>query len=166
MYILLCVILFWPSKIENYLILMQNVFVVWEFKEKLIENLNFGRSGFNTSVFEKHFISYSCILFVRLNLINHFVGFILCQFAYNSAFRNPAFRWESCKGNVWESVKKCSRLCDEAAIREWLTAYKPPEDAHEWSMQRSWTVMPTVALQDKKYKLAIQLACSLDLRLS
>ena len=39
-------------------------------------------------------------IFVRLNLINHFVGFIPYQFAYKSAFRNPMFRWESCKGNV------------------------------------------------------------------
>ena len=30
---LLCVILFWPSKIENSLSLMQNVFEVWELKE-------------------------------------------------------------------------------------------------------------------------------------
>ena len=29
------------------------------FKEILIENLIFGRSGFNTTVFEKHFITYS-----------------------------------------------------------------------------------------------------------
>ena len=37
---------------------------------------------------------------VRLNLINHFVGFIPCQFACNLALRNPLFRWESCKGSV------------------------------------------------------------------
>ena len=37
---------------------------------------------------------------VKLNLINCFVGFILCQFACNSTFRNPVFRWESCKGSV------------------------------------------------------------------
>ena len=48
--------------------------------------------------------------FVRLNLINHFVGFIPCQFACNSTFRNLVFRWESCKGSVWESVKKSSRV--------------------------------------------------------
>ena len=30
--------------------------------------------------------------YLRLNLINHFVGFILCQFACNLAFRNPVFR--------------------------------------------------------------------------
>ena len=37
---------------------------------------------------------------VRLNLINHFIDFIPCQFACNSALRNPVFRWESCKGSV------------------------------------------------------------------
>ena len=37
---------------------------------------------------------------VRLNLINHLVGFIPCQFACNLTISNPAFRWESCKGNV------------------------------------------------------------------
>ena len=47
-----------------------------------------------------------------------------------------------------------------------LTACKLLEDAHKWSMQRSWTVMPTVALQDKKSKLAIQLARDLNSQLS
>ena len=40
------------------------------------------------------------VMVVRLNLINHFVDFIPYQFACNSAFRNPIFRWESCKGSV------------------------------------------------------------------
>ena len=30
--------------------------------------------------------------FVRLNLINHFVGFIPAKFAYILAFNNPVFR--------------------------------------------------------------------------
>ena len=58
---------------------------------------------------------------IRLNLINHFVGFIPCQFACNSALRNPIFRWESCKGSVLESVKKCSRLCTEVGTRYWIS---------------------------------------------
>ena len=33
------------------------------FEDKLIENLDFGRSGLNLTVFEKLFVSYSCILF-------------------------------------------------------------------------------------------------------
>ena len=58
---------------------------------------------------------------VRLNLINHLVGFIPCQFACNSTISNPMFRWESCKGSVWESIKKCSRLCSEAGTRGWIS---------------------------------------------
>ena len=38
-----------------------------------------------------------------------------------------------------------------------LEACKLPEGAHVPSMQRNWTVMPTVALQDKNSSLAIQL---------
>ena len=37
---------------------------------------------------------------VRLNLINHFVGFIRVNLLENLAFRNPVFRWESYKGSV------------------------------------------------------------------
>ena len=48
---------------------------------------------------------------VRLNLINHFVGFIPCQFACNSAFKNHVFRRDLCEGNVWEGVKKSLRVC-------------------------------------------------------
>ena len=37
---------------------------------------------------------------VRLNLINHVLTLFRDKFACNTAFRNPVFRWESCKGNV------------------------------------------------------------------
>ena len=36
----------------------------------------------------------------KVEFIQSCVGFILCQFACNSALRNPVFRWESCKGSV------------------------------------------------------------------
>ena len=39
------------------------------FEDKLIENLDFGRSGLNLSVFEKLFVSYSCIFFIILFFI-------------------------------------------------------------------------------------------------
>ena len=71
--------------------------------------------------FTKSVRSMWAINFVRLNLINHFVSFIPCQLAYNSALRNPIFRWESCKSSVWESVKKCSRLCTEVGTRDWIS---------------------------------------------
>ena len=47
-----------------------------------------------------------------------------------------------------------------------LVTCKSPKDAHEWSMQRRWTITPAGALQDKKSSLAIQLTRGLDLRLS
>ena len=34
---------------------------------RMFENLNFGKIGFKTCVFEKNFISYSCILFIKFN---------------------------------------------------------------------------------------------------
>ena len=31
------------------------------------------------------------------------------------------FRWESCKGSVWESMKKCFKLCSEVGTRGWIS---------------------------------------------
>ena len=36
----------------------------------------------------------------KVEFINHYVGFIPCQFACNSAFKNLVFMRESCKGSV------------------------------------------------------------------
>ena len=58
---------------------------------------------------------------VRLNLINHVLALFRDKFTCNTALRNPVFRWESCKGSVSESVKKCSRLCNEAGTRGWIS---------------------------------------------
>ena len=89
-------------------------------------------------------------VFVRLNLINHFVGFIPCQFACNSAFRNPVFMWDSCKGSVWKSVKKRSRVCTQQGLAtrfyNWLAIGKSPKEAHVCSMQGSWRVTLAGAL--------------------
>ena len=109
-------------------------------------------------------------VFVRLNLINHFVGFIPCQFACNSAFRNPVFMWDSCKGSVRKSVKKRSRVCTQQGLMtrfyDWLAIGKSPKEAHVWSMQGSWRVTLAGALQDKTSSLARQLAHGSDSRLS
>ena len=68
---------------------------------------------------------------------------------------------------VWRNAQNYAVKQELAAeSRGWLAACKPPEDAQEWSMQRSWIVIPAVALQDKKSSLAIQLSRGLDLRLS
>ena len=44
----------------------------------MIEKLNFGKTGFNSCVFEKHFISYSCILFLKFNALKSFCIKLLC----------------------------------------------------------------------------------------
>ena len=79
-------------------------------------------------------ILFSHSVVVRLNLINHFVGFIPCQFGCNSVHRNLVFRWKSCKGSVWESVKKCSKLCTEVGTRDWILRV-----ACDWQAARGCT---------------------------
>ena len=66
---------------------MQNIFCVWEFKGRMFENFNFGKIGFTTCVLEKHFISYSCILFIIFNALrsffkNQIIFFLKCCFYY------------------------------------------------------------------------------------
>ena len=48
------------------------------FEDKLIENFDFGRSGLNSSVFEKLFISYSCIFFIKQCALRSFYIKMLC----------------------------------------------------------------------------------------
>ena len=40
--------------------------------------LNFGKTEFKTCVFEKHFISYLCILFIKFNALRSFCIILLC----------------------------------------------------------------------------------------
>ena len=44
----------------------------------MFEHLSFGKTRFKTSVFEKHFISYSCILFTKFNALRSFCNILLC----------------------------------------------------------------------------------------
>ena len=53
----------------------------------MIENLNLGKTRFKTSVFEKHFISYSCILFIKFYTLKSFYINLLC-FSKNCFFQN------------------------------------------------------------------------------
>ena len=62
-------LLVWLTKFEITLsIVWQNIFCGWVFKGRMVENLNFGKTGFKSCVLEKHFISYSCI----------FISYIQC----------------------------------------------------------------------------------------
>ena len=44
----------------------------------------------------------------KVEFIQPCVALFHAKFAYNSEIRYPVFRWESCKGYVWESVKNSS----------------------------------------------------------
>ena len=107
---------------------------------------------------------------VRLNLINHVLALFRDKFTCNTALRNPVFRWESCKGSVWESVKKCSRLCSKAESRglisreaRGLQAAKSctrAKHAGQLNSHASWSTT------GQKSRLAIKLARSLNSWLS
>ena len=75
------------------------------------------------------------------------------KFACILAISNPVFRWESCKGSVWEIVKNCSRLCKEAGTRSWISRVarncKPPDWSTRAKHARSWSVVPTVHYMTK-----------------
>ena len=43
------------------------------------------------------------------------------KFACNLAISNPVFRCESFKDSVWESVKKCSKLCSKVGTHDWIS---------------------------------------------
>ena len=89
--------------IQDYMFLdfMQNMFNVWVVEDKLIQKCVFGRFGLNTSVFEKHFISYSCILFIKYYALRSFCIKLLYSSKFwffqifnrskNSTFFNSSF---------------------------------------------------------------------------
>ena len=89
---LLYAILVWPTKFENSLRFMQNMFAVWEFKDNWLKILIFEKFGFKTSVFEEHFISYLCILFIKYYTLRSFYIKLLC-FSKNCVFQ--IFDWSN-----------------------------------------------------------------------
>ena len=56
------------------------------FEDNLIENLVFGRFGLNSSVFEKLYISYSCILFIKHCALRSFCIKMLFFFFQKTVF--------------------------------------------------------------------------------
>ena len=77
---------------------------------------------------------------VRLNLFNHMLALFCVKFACDSLIRYLVFRWKSCKGCVWESVKnssvwesvKISSVCAIKRIlvtrtRKWLVTDDSPK---------------------------------------
>ena len=75
------------------------------FEDKLIENLIFGRSRLNSRVFEKLFISYSCILFIKHCALRSFCIKMLC-FSKNWFFQifdqsNLLLDWLKLRLKTW-----------------------------------------------------------------
>ena len=63
---------------------------------------------------------WECLLMhVRLILFNNVLALFRAKFACNSVIRNPVFRWELCKGCVWENVKIWSSVCIEKHSCNW-----------------------------------------------
>ena len=95
----------------------------WVFEDKLVEKLVFGRSGLNSSVFEKLFISYSCISFIKQCSLRSFC----IKMLYFSKFDFSRFSinrtcclidWEKflvtiCLARkIWNSIGKISKIFD------------------------------------------------------
>ena len=78
-----------------------------------------GFKTLGTNVLELQYVLcwQTMIKTVRLNLFNHVLVLFHAKFAYNLAIRYPVFGWDSCKGSVWESVKK-TQMC---ALKKGLT---------------------------------------------
>ena len=71
-HVIMCGSQFDQPSLQLFWVFVQSIFFVWEFKGRMFENLNFGKTGFKTYVLEKHFISYSCILFIIFNALRSF----------------------------------------------------------------------------------------------
>ena len=67
--------------------------------------------------------------------------------------RNLVFRWESCKGSVWESVKNCLSVCKEAGTHDWISWVARDCKLPNWSTRgkyvRSWNIVLAVHYKTK-----------------
>ena len=86
--------------------------------------------------------------YVRLNLFNHALALFRTKFSCILAIRYPVFRWELCKGCVWESVKKTQDVCIQRSLatgsRDCLATSKSPkghtcEACRELKSHDSWS---------------------------
>ena len=89
----------------------------------MIENLVFGRSGLNSSVFEKLYISYSCILFIKQRDLRSFYIKLLC-FSKNYFFQifdrsNLLLN----RSKMWQKIRFESAWLDRFSIDARLIRY-------------------------------------------
>ena len=81
------------------------------------------------------------------------------KFACILAISNPVFRWDSCKGSEWDSVKKCSRVCkknrDSRLDLTGDSRLQATKSCTHARHAKSWSIMLAGALQDKIGQLAV-----------
>ena len=117
------------------------------------------------------YVSFYLIKFCKIEILSTILLVLFrAKFACILAISNTVFRWESCKGSVWESVKICSRLCKEERTHDWISrvahGLQAARSCTHVKHARSWSVIPVVALQDKSPRLTKPLARNLNSRLS
>ena len=75
------------------------------------------------------------------------------KFSCILAINNHIFRWKSCKGSMWKSMKNCSSVCKEAGTRGWISqvacSCKPPEWYTRAKHARSWSVALAIHYRTK-----------------
>ena len=94
-HVIVCVSRSDQPSLQLFWVFVQNIFWVWEFKGRMFENLNFGKTGFQTCVLEKHFIPYSCILFIIFNALRSFVfqipGYFFLKYCFSRFSIDPIY---------------------------------------------------------------------------
>ena len=92
-HVIVCVSRSDQPSLQLFWVFVQNIFWVWEFKGRMFENLNFGKTGFQTCVLEKHLISYSCILFSIFITLRSF--FLKNQVIFSKMLFFQIFNWSN-----------------------------------------------------------------------
>ena len=109
----------------------------------MFENLNFGKTRFKTSVFEKHFISYSCILFIKYYALRSFCIKLLCFSCFSKKLVFPEFR----------STEPVSRLI-EIAIKSlvWLCVFQSMLNWFWINRRHFRSIKPIFSINQKSYR--------------
>ena len=96
---LLCVILVWPTKFENFLSFMQNMFVVWEFKDNWLKTLFLGHLG-SIQVFFLRALHLILMHFIhKIQYFEEFLQKIALFFKKNCVFQ--IFDWSKMRLKFW-----------------------------------------------------------------
>ena len=92
-----------------------------------------------------------------MNLFNRVLALFHVKFACILAIRYLVFRWELCKGCVWESVKKTQVVCIQRSLVT-DSRLATHQNATRVKHAGNWRVTTAGVLHDKKYNLAKQLS--------